>query len=502
METLTTTQAAVDAIITAVGKRILLATPLGIGKPNHLLNELYRRAKADSAIELTIHTALTLQLPRAKSELERRLVEPMTRRIFGNYPDLDYELDRTRGVLPPNVRVVEFYFQAGKYLKNQQAQRDYISTNYTHVARDLLARGVNVVVQQVCAGIVAGRPQLSLSSNPDLTLDMMRGLKAQRAAGAQVISVAQINEELPFMFGDAQVSPEFFDYVIDNPQQNYTLFGPPKLSVGDADYMIGLYGSALVRDGGELQIGIGALGDALVYGLLLRHQQPARYAKVLEKLHIRERFGSELARIGEQQPFEHGLFAASEMLVDGFMHLFEAGILKRKVYDDLALSRLLNEGRITEHVEPELLDLLRARKAIHSVLTEEDLTYLVHFGILRDELRWDAGQIVLPNGESFVPDLSDPNARAQLHAQLGDELQHGSVMQAGFFVGPQAFYDWLRNLPEAKRKLIHMRSVTHINQLYGHEDIDRLHRRNARFINTTMKMTLLGAACSDALESG
>ncbi|MEY4577233.1 MAG: hypothetical protein RL701_1936, partial [Pseudomonadota bacterium] len=39
-------------------------------------------------------------------------------------------------------------------------------------------------------------------------------------------------------------------------------------------------------------------------------------------------------------------------------------------------------------------------------------------------------------------------------------------------------------------------------QLYGHEDIDRLHRRNARFINTTMKMTLLGAACSDALESG
>jgi hypothetical protein len=266
--------------------------------------------------------------------------------------------------------------------------------------------------------------------------------------------------------------------------------------------MIGLYGSALVRDGGELQIGIGALGDALVYGLLLRHQQPARYAEVLEKLHIRERFGSELARIGEQQPFEHGLFAASEMLVDGFMHLFEAGILKRKVYDDLALSRLLNEGRITEHVEPELLDLLRARKAIHSVLTEEDLTYLVHFGILRDELRWDAGQIVLPNGESFVPDLSDPNARAQLHAQLGDELQHGSVMQAGFFVGPQAFYDWLRNLPEAKRKLIHMRSVTHINQLYGHEDIDRLHRRNARFINTTMKMTLLGAACSDALESG
>jgi acyl-CoA hydrolase len=63
-------------------------------------------------------------------------------------------------------------------------------------------------------------------------------------------------------------------------------------------------------------------------------------------------------------------------------------------------------------------------------------------------------------------------------------------------------YDWLRDLPEERRKLIDMRSVTRINQLYGHEDLDRLHRRDARFINTTMMVTLLGAAVSDALEDG
>jgi hypothetical protein len=89
-----------------------------------------------------------------------------------------------------------------------------------------------------------------------------------------------------------------------------------------------------------------------------------------------------------------------------------------------------------------------------------------------------------------------------LHAHLGDQLAHGAVLHAGFFVGPQAFYEWLRKLPEATRKLIDMRSVTHINQLYGHEELDRLHRRDARFVNTAMMMTMLGAAVSDALDDG
>jgi hypothetical protein len=41
-----------------------------------------------------------------------------------------------------------------------------------------------------------------------------------------------------------------------------------------------------------------------------------------------------------------------------------------------------------------------------------------------------------------------------------------------------------------------------INQLYGHEDLDRLHRKNARFVNSCMMYTLLGAAISDGLENG
>ena len=59
------------------------------------------------------------------------------------------------------------------------------------------------------------------------------------------------------MYGDAVLPVSSFDHIVDHPDQHYRLFGPPRTSVSDADYMIGVYSSALIRDGGELQIGIG-----------------------------------------------------------------------------------------------------------------------------------------------------------------------------------------------------------------------------------------------------
>src|SRR5690348_12406098 len=48
-----------------------------------------------------------------------------------------------------------------------------------------------------------------------------------------------------------------------------------------------------------------------------------------------------------------------------------------------------------------------------------------------------------------------------------------------------------------------MRGVAFINQLYGEDqELRILQRRAARFVNTTMMVTLLGAIVSDALESG
>ena len=49
----------VDDVIERVGKKIVFGMPLGLGKANHVANELYRRAKEDPKIDLTILTALS-----------------------------------------------------------------------------------------------------------------------------------------------------------------------------------------------------------------------------------------------------------------------------------------------------------------------------------------------------------------------------------------------------------------------------------------------------------
>lgn len=56
--------------------------------------------------------------------------------------------------LPDNVRVIEFYCRAGAILGNATAQQSYISSNYSHVARDLMSRGVNLLM---CARSAATR---------------------------------------------------------------------------------------------------------------------------------------------------------------------------------------------------------------------------------------------------------------------------------------------------------------------------------------------------------
>src|SRR6202795_3633831 len=79
-----------DAIVDKVGKTIVLALPLGLGKANHIANALFARAAADPSIHLRIFTALTLEKPHAKAGLERRFLQPLAERVFGGYPDLAY----------------------------------------------------------------------------------------------------------------------------------------------------------------------------------------------------------------------------------------------------------------------------------------------------------------------------------------------------------------------------------------------------------------------------
>ena len=491
----------VEEALRRAGKKVVLALPLGIGKPNLIANEFFRRARADRALDLTIFTALSLRKPSGSSDLEKRFIDPLAARIFGNYPELDYLEAVRRGSVPPNVRVMEFFFEPGSLLGSVHAQSHYLSANYTHVARELLHRGVNVLAHVVARRTVGGATEISLGSNPDVTVDLLPELARLRAAGQPVVILGQVHREMPFMLGAASVPPETFDLLLDHSRYDYDLFAPPNPALATVDHAIGLHASALVRDAGTLQIGIGELGDSIVYSLLLRHQQNDAWRRALNDVGT-ERSAALLDACGGRAPFSTGLFGATEMFVDQMLDLYRAGILRRRVYDYLPLQRALAARGAGTRGDAALLEGLLAAGA-GPVLGADDVAELRAAGVLRSECGFENGCIVSPDGVRIEPDLANPRARAELAGCLGLELRGGTVMHAGFLLGPRAFYAALSALPESERRLFDMRGVGFINQLYGDDLPLRVAQRShARFVNTTMMLTTLGAAISDGLADG
>ncbi len=422
-------------------------------------------------------------------------------RVFGSYLEPEYARAERAGTVPGNVRVIEFYLAPGALLGAAHAQRNYLSANYTQVARELLPRGVNVIAHLVARRSVGGQMQLSLGSNPDITADLLPQVEAARSAGRDIVLLAETHAQMPFMGGHAQVDPQIFDFVLDHPRYDYDLFGPPNASLGDVDHAIGMHASALVRDGGTLQVGIGELGDALVYALLLRHQQTAAWRSALAGLGPGTA-PSLVESTGGDGAFTAGLFASSEMFVDGLLELYRAGILRRRAYDCLVLERALQAGQ-SERFGPQMLEALLAAGA-GPELDEATFRMLRWHGVFREDSEYRGGRMRMRGGEWIAADLGDARARRQIAEEcLGRALRNGQVLHAGFFLGPRGFYAALRDLPEDERAQFSMRGVGYVNQLYGEDqELRILQRRDMRCINTAMMVTLLGAAVSDALQDG
>ena len=310
-----------DAILCDCGSRLVVGLPLGLGKANHIANALCERAAADSAIRLTIFTALTLEKPAPKSELERRFIGPVIERLFGGYPTLDYAKWLHAGTLPANIEVAEFFFLAGKWLHHGYAQQHYIAANYTHAVAGMLTRGLNVVLQLVAKRMVDGEVRYSLSCNTDTTLDL---LKARAEGKIDFKLIGQVNSELPFMPGLGDLPASEFHAILDSSETDFPLFAPPSEPVGDAKYAIGLHAATLIEDGGTLQIGIGQVGDALAQSLIVRDCHNVDFRDAVRRL-------APDAPAAALTPFAEGLNGLSEMFFEAFLGLIEAGIIRREV---------------------------------------------------------------------------------------------------------------------------------------------------------------------------
>lgn len=318
MQTFDSADALARSLIERTGGRIRLALPLGLGKANTLVNALTRAALADADIHLSIFTALTLERPAPSGDMEKRFLGPAMDRLFGRYPPLLYATLLRGSGLPANIEVHEFFMLAARWLGVERMQQDYISANYTHALSCLLERRPNVLMQLVARE--GGR--FSISCNTDITADL---LKARREGRASFIFAGEINTELPFLDGTAVTGDKDIDLLLDDPATDFELFSVVKRPVTLADHAIGFHASRLVRDGGTLQIGIGSVGDALAHALILRHRDNRTWRNIVDGLG-----GGPLPEFGGDGTFETGLYACSEMLVDGLLRLFEAGVIRRE----------------------------------------------------------------------------------------------------------------------------------------------------------------------------
>ena len=495
-------QKSVDDVLDYIGNEISFAMTLALGKPILFINELYRRAKEDSTIRLNIVTALALERPRSKNEIEKRFMDPLVDRIFEGTPEFDYMHDFRSGSLPHNVKIYEFFSKAGGYMGTPEAQRNHLSSNYTHVIRDAIDFGCNVFGQLISCREVDGKTMYSMSCNTDICIDAIKELHKQREKGKKVAIIGEANEQLPFMYGDAIIEGDQYDLILQGHQFNYPLFGPPKESVCLRDYAIGLHVSALVKDGGTLQVGIGALGDAIAAGLTMRQSENIVYNKILEKVGITSSYSSLIDKIGGTGTFEEGLYGSSEMFVDPFYQLYKSGVLKRKVYDNIALMKLINAGKLaTEKIPANIIELLIAIEGIQPRLTDNDFRMLSEFGILKEGLTFSDGFIYNGNTK-FSADFTNPENLTAIKPQLGNTLKQGKVILGAFFIGPRDFYEALNSMSEEERMQFGMSGVEKVNQLYGNEELRSLQRKEGRFVNAGMMVNVFGAITSDTLECG
>lgn len=490
----------IENIIQTNGNHLIVGAPLGIGKPNQLLNAIWDKAKNEPNLQLEVFTALSLQVPSGNSLLEKRFLKPFTDRIFPNHPHLTYIEDVRKNNIPENMKLTEFYMQSGKMLGSPMAQRNYTSSNYTHATRDMLDKGLNVLIQMVAIKQTEFGPVYSLCSNTDLTLDI--DPICQRKGMKRPYFVAMVNPNMPFMGGKAQVDSSFFDVILDNETLYFEPFATPRAAINLIDYNIGLLASTLIKDGGTLQVGIGSLADALIYCTKLRHQNNGEYLSLLNGLDIQAKFKDIIEDSGSVKPYNKGLYAASEMFVEGFAHLYKADILKRKVYPDSQIQALINQGLLTDAIPINVIEILLQNNVLDEFITKKQLFRLQYLGILKDDLVMHKGYMQDSVGNKYDTDLFHyEHIQAIQQHCLGDNLKQGCVLHAAFFLGSPWFYQFLKDLSGDERDLFQMVSVGQINELYGGEELDRVQRINARFINTCMKVDLMGAAASDALDN-
>ncbi|HQP30280.1 MAG TPA: acetyl-CoA hydrolase/transferase C-terminal domain-containing protein [Deltaproteobacteria bacterium] len=290
MKRCTSAQAACADAIDRLGRDIFVVSPLGIGAGNQYLNGFARQAK-EGRINLSVLTALALQVPEVTGGMKARLLNPIFQRVYRRYTTFTYideclEAKKNGTPMPDYLKFYSFYFFPGFSTAAPDAQLDYTPINFRDVNEALRMRGANVVAMK--AAYRHGR--FNCGTNTDI---MTRTIRDVKSAGGVVMLIE--TDDMPYCHGDGDIPEAMIDYVIESKEPLYSMPHQP-LSV--VEHAIGSYAAELIPDGATLQIGIGQMADAV---------------------------GFWLKRLGRT-----GINGVSEMISPAFMYLIKNGVITRR----------------------------------------------------------------------------------------------------------------------------------------------------------------------------
>jgi hypothetical protein len=314
-----------------------------------------------------------------------------------------------------------------------------------------------VVAQLVAERGRGSTTRLSLSCNPDLTLDL---LKSRERAQCDFLFVGQVNSELPFMPGDGDLADSEFDLLLEGPATDFPLFAPPRESIELAEHAMGIHVARTIADGGTLQLGIGSLGDAVAHALILRHRASSDFRAIAARLDPAERAP---AGLRESDPFAQGLYGVSELLVESFLDLMQAGILKREVDGALLQAAFFLGSRAFYRALRDMPETQLAKLRMTSVLFVNEL-----YG---DEAAKRRARVKA----RFI---NNAMMATLLGAVVSDALENGQVVsgvggQYNFVAQAFALGDARSIIMVRATREAHRRTTSNIRWNYGHTTIPR-----------------------------
>lgn len=185
-------------------------------------------------------------LARRKSELKNVSVYHLL--LMGEDPFYDEE---TRS----HIRHVSFFVGGADRKAIQQHTADYIPVFLSEIP-SLFSR--NIIPLDVVYVMVAP---------PDNDGFVSLGVEcaaSKSAIEAGKVVIAQVNENVPFTYGESLVPVSKIHYIVERTEP---LFELPKPEIGEIELTIANYISPLIEDGSTLQLGIGGIPNAIMSAL-------------------------------------------------------------------------------------------------------------------------------------------------------------------------------------------------------------------------------------------